>query len=101
MNNTNQLSIQIQIKGESTKWLAKCEGLSAIYGHKVEFLTHTKKVSSKLHYYTITEAGIYKHAPRIGEVVGKFRCDTGFLRITEAGEVTEISKEDALAAFAA
>ena len=99
MNNTNQLSIQIQIKGESTKWLAKCEGLSSIYGHAVTFLTHTKKVSSKLHYYTITEAGIYKASPRMADTTA-FRCDTGFLSINEAGEVTEISKEDALAAFA-
>jgi hypothetical protein len=92
------MNIEIQIKG-GKNWFAKAVGTSEKYGLKVEFLDATRKVSRSLQYYTITEPGIYKHEPREA-VCLSMRRDTGFLRVDADGTVTEISKEEAISAFA-
>lgn len=85
-------------EGFHSNWLAKCEGLDARFGHAVKFLSPVKKVGKATAHYSITEAGIYKHAPRTLTLL-LTRRDTGFVRVTTTGAVEEITKEEALAAF--
>ena len=94
---TNQFTITAEVSAEKN-YLAKVTGLDSRFGHAVTFLAADRKVGKKVAYYTINEAGIYKHAPRTLTLANS-RRDTGFVKVSEEGEVTEITAEEVTATF--
>ncbi len=78
-------------------------GLHPVYGLDGKFCQAEKKVSAKYAIYSIAEPGIYQ-GPKRGKgqmVAGSRRIDTGLVRIDAGGTVTEITLDEAKAAFTA
>lgn len=81
--------IKVEITRTTKPYVGLITGADAQYGFALDFLPLTRK-SSSYHTAVITAPGQYKLVP--GAVVGVRRIDTGYIRVSDAGEVTEIQK---------
>ena len=81
--------IKVEITRTTKPYVGLITGEDAQYGFALEFLPLARK-SSSYHTAVITAPGQYKLVP--GAVVGVRRIDTGYIRVNDAGEVTEIQK---------
>ena len=72
-------------------YIGEITGTDSKYGFALEFLP-TRQISRTLRKATIIKAGQYRVSD--GAVVASMRIDTGFIRVDEAGKVTEIKKDE-------
>ena len=86
----NEIKIEVILKGPKS-YVGKITGPDATYGFAMEFCEKTN-ISRTLAKATITQPGCYR-VP--GEtVINSRRIDTGFVRVDESSNVTEITKSD-------
>ena len=83
--------IKVEITRTTKPYVGLITGADTQYGFALAFLPLARK-SSSYHTAVITAPGQYKLVP--GAVVGARRIDTGYIRVSEAGEVTEIQKSE-------
>jgi hypothetical protein len=83
--------INVDITRNTKPYVGLITGTDGRYGFALEFLPLECK-SSKYHTASIEAAGQYKLSP--GAVVAARRIDTGYIRVSETGEVTEIRKDE-------
>lgn len=83
--------IKVEITRTTKPYVGLITGADAQYGFALDFLPLARK-SGSYHTAVITAPGQYKLVP--GAVVGVRRIDTGYIRVNEAGEVTEIQKSE-------
>lgn len=84
------MNIEVTLKGPKS-YVGKITGTDAAYGFALDFLPK-RDVSRTLAKATITEPGCYRVPAET--VVCNRRIDSGFIRVDEAGVVTEIQKAD-------
>ena len=83
--------IKVEITRTTKPYVGLITGADTQYGFALDFLPLTRK-SSSYHTATITSPGQYKLTP--GAVACSRRIDTGYIRVSEAGEITEIQKSE-------
>jgi len=86
----NEIKIEVSLKGPKS-YVGKITGADATYGFALDFLPK-RDVSRTLAKAAITEPGCYRVPAET--VVCSRRIDTGFIRVDESGNVTEITKAD-------
>jgi hypothetical protein len=93
--------VTIEISGTTKPWVGKITGRDPKYGFALDFVRSVKRISARYHKIDITEPGIYRvPTPDVAKVsIPGWRVDSGFLRISEDGAATEITKADAELAF--
>jgi hypothetical protein len=91
----------IEIKS-SKPWVKRVTGLHPLYVTDGEWMAGIRRVSSTYHKLDITEDGIYQvPSGKSGETsINSRRVDSGYIRIQD-GVATEITRDQAVAAFAA
>lgn len=87
------MQIEVSITRTTKPYVGRIVGLSERYGFDLEFCRGIKRHSSKHHTITVTEAGVYRTNDDV--TIGSRGVTSGFFRVSEAGEVTEISKDEA------
>lgn len=83
----------------SKPYIARVTGSSKQFGTANEFVRETERKSAGYRLWEITADGIYKCPAGDTRIDGIGRIDTGFFRI-EGGNPSEITRDEALAAFA-
>ena len=83
--------IKVEITRTTKPYVGLITGADARYGFALEFLEMARK-SASYHTAIITAPGEYKLTP--GAVACSRRIDTGYIRVSEAGEMTEIQKSE-------
>ena len=88
---TTQINIEVSISRTTKPYAGEIVGTHSVYGHELAFLP-LDRWSAKLHKAIIVKPGQYKLSP--GAVVASRRIDTGYIRVSEDGKVTEIAKNE-------
>ena len=83
--------IKVEITRTTKPYVGLITGADAQYGFSLEFLPTARK-SASYHTAVITQPGQYKLSP--GAVACSRRIDTGYIRVSAAGEITEIQKSE-------
>ena len=83
--------IKVEITRTTKPYVGLITGADTQYGFALAFLPLARK-SSSYHTAVITAPGQYKLTP--GAVACSRRIDTGYIRVSEAGEITEIQKSE-------
>jgi len=83
--------IKVEITRTTKPYVGLITGTDSQYGFALEFLPTARK-SASYHTAVITQPGQYKLSP--GAVACSRRIDTGYIRVNEAGEITEIQKSE-------
>jgi len=84
-------------------WLKKVTATHPVYHLDGDFVAQSRRVSRQYAIYDVNEPGIYQ-GPKLGKgqmVAGSRRIDSGLIRVDEAGDVCEITLDDARAALEA
>ena len=88
----NEIKIEVSLKGPKS-YVGRITGTDATYGFALEFGEKTN-ISRTLAKSIITQPGCYRVPAET--VINNRRIDTGFIRVDEAGNVTEIAKADVI-----
>lgn len=83
--------IKVEITRTTKPYVGLITGADAQYGFALDFLPMSRK-SASYHTAVIATPGQYKLSP--GAVACSRRIDTGYIRVSDAGGITEIQKSE-------